>query len=102
MTPPRGGAERWLDIAALVLVVVGAALYAYAHVGMQGIIDSSGGAAAPSQGFEGIARWNRMRLISNGALGAIAVGIGVGVWSYVLHGRRRTTAPPAAPSAPDE
>ena len=91
MNVRRSGAERVWDIAALVLVVAGAALYLWTHFAIGAIADDSvvlSGAPGSS-----VAHVDRLRDAGRVAGGLMVAGILVGVWSYFRHGRTRGTSP---------
>ena len=87
---PRSGAERVWDIAALVLVVAGAALYLWTHftlgaIGSDTVVLSGPPGSAVSQ-------VDRLQTTGRVALGLIGIGIAVGLWSYFRHGRGRAAS----------
>lgn len=90
MSAARSGAERVWDIAALVLVVAGAALYLWTHFALGAI--GSDTVVLTGEPGSSVAHVDRLQNTGRVALGIILAGIVVGLWSYFRHGRRRTSA----------
>ena len=87
MTPRRAGAERAWDIVAVVLIVAGLALYFWVHVTLGDIGDDV--VVLTGEPGSAVATVNRLRHTGTAAIALIVVGVLVGLWSYVRHGRRR-------------
>jgi hypothetical protein len=87
--PAPGKADRLRDLAALVLVVVGAALYLYAHLGMRRLAARSG--YAP-RGVWLMPQFDHYSRASRVGVWAVAAGVAVGVWSFLaLRARARAS-----------
>lgn len=87
-------ADRLRDAAAAAFLIVGAALYLYAGARIR---DMAAGNLAPPPGSTHIQETDRrmgpLTTISRAGLGLVAVGIGIGVWSFLRH---RSSTPPQA------
>ena len=90
---PSAAARAW-DVAALALVVGGAAVYAQAASGMHGLLGPQ--PRIPVVGSPNVERWVHYRTLSNLGLGLVTAGVLVGVIAFVRS--RRELAAPATPS----
>ena len=79
--------SRIIDLVSLALVVLGAAAYVWAYVEMEALRNATHDPKAPI--FAGYTKFVRLMQLSYAGLGAIAVGILVGVGA-ALHARRAT------------
>jgi hypothetical protein len=86
-----GKVDRLRDLAALVLVVGGAALYLYAHLGMRRLAARSG--YAP-RGVWLMPQFDHYWRASRVGVWAVVAGVAVGLWSFFAF-RARTRAPRA-------
>lgn len=87
MTARRTGSERVWDIAAVVLILAGLALYFWVHSTLNAIGDDVvvlSGAPGSS-----VAAVDRLRNTGYAAVALIVIGVAAGLWSYFHHGRRR-------------
>jgi hypothetical protein len=86
------------DWIALGLVVLGAALYATAHLGMGALARdrSATTAAAAARNDWKMVRWNRYEQLSRAGIGLVAVGAAVSLWSFARHAVRGRGAERAA------
>jgi hypothetical protein len=78
--PAPGKVDRLRDLAALVLVVGGAALYLYAHLGMRRLAARTG--YAP-RGVWLMPQFDHYWRASRVAVWAVVAGVAVGVWSFL-------------------
>lgn len=90
---PSAAARAW-DVAALALVVGGAAFYAQAASGMHSLLGPQ--ARVPVVGSPNVERWVHYRTLSNLGLGLVTAGVLVGIAAFVRS--RRELAAITAPS----
>jgi uncharacterized membrane protein YidH (DUF202 family) len=85
VSPRPTAADRLRDAVSLALLVGGVVLFAYAFRGMQGL---AAGRISVARGQLAVTQWTHYRDLSvTGALLA-ALGIAVGVYSYLRRARR--------------
>ena len=91
MTAARTRAERVWDVAAVVLILAGLALYLWVHITLGEIGDD----VVVLTGAPGsaVATVDRLRHTGTAAIALIVAGVLLGLWSYARHGRRRHQPP---------
>ena len=94
---PSAAARAW-DVAALALVVGGAALYAQAASGMHGLLGPQ--PRVPVVGSPNVERWVHYRTLSNLGLGLVTAGVVVGVAAFFRSRREIASLTPPAVDAP--
>ena len=85
MSAPISRRSRIIDLASLTLVVFGTALYVWSYLQMEALRTSSHDPNAPI--FAGYTRFVRLMQLSYLGLGAVCIGIIVGIGA-ALHARR--------------
>lgn len=94
---PSAAARAW-DVAALALVVGGAALYARAASGMHGLLAPQPRVAVV--GSPNVERWIHYRTLSNLGLGLVTAGVVVGIIAFVRSRRELAAFADASPALP--
>ena len=81
--------DRQVDLGALLLIVSGAALYAFAAVQLHTISLYSKANPGPPGALDAA---DQARYLSYAGVAMIAIGCGVGIAAAILHSRRRVIA----------
>lgn len=83
-SPPSRG-DRFRDVLALTLIVLGLILVLVSHAGMQRLASQP---IVVAHGTWAINQWVHFRRIELIGYVAAAAGLVAGVWSYVMHAKR--------------